>query len=200
MIGIEKELLIFLTAFSSGLFLRGTYRCLECFRDIVKHSFLAVGIEDLFYWIFVEMYLFVQIYHTSSGSVRREKVIIIKRYKSVWEPKTRVSINMKDTRRNSRKRRSRRRTNQHKLSVLVITGVILLMTALVVVGGISLRAKEKSYLAQETELKKQIDEEKARSQEIDDMEAYVGTDEYVEEIAKEKLGLVNENEIILKAK
>ena len=68
MIGIEKELLIFLTAFSSGLFLRGTYRCLECFRDIVKHSFLAVGIEDLFYWIFVEMYLFVQIYHTSSGS------------------------------------------------------------------------------------------------------------------------------------
>ena len=130
----------------------------------------------------------------------REKVIIIKRYKSVWEPKTRVSINMKDTRRNSRKRRSRRRTNQHKLSVLVITGVILLMTALVVVGGISLRAKEKSYLAQETELKKQIDEEKARSQEIDDMEAYVGTDEYVVEIAKEKLGLVNENEIILKAK
>ena len=130
----------------------------------------------------------------------REKVIIIKRYKSVWEPKTRVSINMKDTRRSSRKRRSRRRTNQHKLSVLVITGVILLMTALVVVGGISLRAKEKSYLAQETELKKQIDEEKARSQEIDDMEAYVGTDEYVEEIAKEKLGLVNENEIILKAK
>ena len=128
----------------------------------------------------------------------REKVIIIKRYKSVWEPKTRVSINMKDTRRNSRKRRSRRRTNQHKLSVLVITGVIFLMTALVVVGGISLRAKEKSYLAQETELKKQIDEEKARSQEIDDME--VGTDEYVEEIAKEKLGLVNENEIILKAK
>ena len=74
------------------------------------------------------------------------------------------------------------------------------MTALVVVGGISLRAKEKSYLAQETELKKQIDEEKARSQEIDDMEAYVGTDEYVEEIAKEKLGLVNENEIIIKSK
>jgi hypothetical protein len=58
MIGIEKELLIFLTAFSSGLFLRGTYRCLECFRDIVKHSFLAVGIEDLFYWIFVEMFYF----------------------------------------------------------------------------------------------------------------------------------------------
>ena len=103
--------------------------------------------------------------------------------------------NMKDTRRNGRRRKSKRRTNQHKLSVLAITCVILLMTALVVAGGVSLRAKEKDYLAQ-----KQIEEEKARSQEIDDMEAYVGTDEYVEEIAKEKLGLVNKNEIILKAK
>ena len=70
MIGIEKELIIFLTAFLSGLFLRIAYRCLECFRGIVKHSFLVAGIEDLFYWIFVEMYLFVQIYHTSSGSIR----------------------------------------------------------------------------------------------------------------------------------
>lgn len=70
MVGIEKELIIFLTAFLSGLLLRVAYRCLECFRDIVKHSFLAVGIEDLFYWFFVEIYLFVQIYHTSSGSIR----------------------------------------------------------------------------------------------------------------------------------
>lgn len=70
MIGIEKELMIFLTAFLTGSFLRGTYRWLECFRDIVKHSVLAVGMEDLFYWIFAEMYLFVQIYHTSSGSIR----------------------------------------------------------------------------------------------------------------------------------
>lgn len=70
MIGIEKELIIFFAAFLSGLFLRGVYRCLECLRSIVKHSFLVVGIEDLFYWIFVEIYLFVQIYHTSSGSIR----------------------------------------------------------------------------------------------------------------------------------
>ena len=70
MIGIEKELMIFLTACLSGSFLRGVYRCLECFRDIVKHSFRAIGIEDLFYWLFAEMYLFVQIYHTSSGSIR----------------------------------------------------------------------------------------------------------------------------------
>lgn len=70
MMGIEKEMLIFLTAFLTGLFLRVAYRCLECLRDLVKHSMLAVGLEDLFYWIFAELYVFVQIYHTSSGSIR----------------------------------------------------------------------------------------------------------------------------------
>lgn len=87
------------------------------------------------------------------------------------------------------------------MSVLVITGVIFLMTALVV-GRVEFLfgRRRKVIWLRRRKLKKQIDEEKARSQEIDDMEAYVGTDEYVEEIAKEKLGLVNENEIILKAK
>ena len=70
MIGIEKEMLIFLSAFLTGLFLRIAYRCLECLRGLVKHSLTVIGIEDLFYWIFVELYVFVQIYHTSNGSVR----------------------------------------------------------------------------------------------------------------------------------
>lgn len=70
MAGVEKEILIFLAAFLTGVFLKIVYRCLECLRKIWRHSFLAIGIEDFIYWIFVEMYLFVQIYHTSSGSLR----------------------------------------------------------------------------------------------------------------------------------
>jgi len=50
------------------------------------------------------------------------------------------------------------------------------------------------------ELKEQIKEETARKAEIKDLEKYVGTDEYVEDVAKDKLGLVHENEIIFKAK
>ena len=49
------------------------------------------------------------------------------------------------------------------------------------------------------ELAQQIEEEKARAKEIDELEKYVSTDEYVEEVAKDKLGLVHENEIIFKA-
>ncbi len=63
-----------------------------------------------------------------------------------------------------------------------------------------LQARNRAYKVQEAELQEQIDEETARKAEIKDLEKYVGTDEYVEDVAKDKLGLVHENEIIFKAK
>ncbi len=84
--------------------------------------------------------------------------------------------------------------------MLAVSSVILLLVIVVSVNGMTLRAKEQEYQAQEEELEKQIEEEKARTSEIDDLEEYVGTDEYIEEVAKDKLGLVKENEIIFKAK
>ena len=64
----------------------------------------------------------------------------------------------------------------------------------------TLKAKNREYQAQETELKEQIQAEKDRSKEIKELDKYVGTDKYVEDVAKEKLGLVHNNEIIYKAK
>ena len=45
---------------------------------------------------------------------------------------------------------------------------------------------------------KQIQEEKNRSEEIEDYEEYVKTDEYIKETAEEKLGLVDPDEVIFK--
>lgn len=93
-----------------------------------------------------------------------------------------------------------KRLSRHKRSILCISSVIILMVAVVSVSGVALQTKNKAYIAQEQELQKQIDEEKARTQEIEELEQYVGTDEYVEQTAKDKLGLVHEGEIIFKAK
>ena len=83
---------------------------------------------------------------------------------------------MKDVKQRNRRRRQCRRSQDHKRSVLAISQ------------------------AQETELKEQIQAEKDRSKEIKELDKYVGTDKYVEDVAKEKLGLVHNNEIIFKAK
>ena len=97
----------------------------------------------------------------------------------------------------SQARRKKNRLRRHKASVLAVSGVLLLLVAVVTVSSISLRAKN---IAQEQELQEQIDAEEERSKEIDSLEEYVGTDEYIEQTAKDKLNLVHENEIIFKKK
>jgi len=86
----------------------------------------------------------------------------------------------------SQARRKKNRLRRHKASVLAVSGVLLLLVAVVTVSSISLRAKNKA--------------EEERSKEIDSLEEYVGTDEYIEQTAKDKLNLVHENEIIFKKK
>ncbi len=107
---------------------------------------------------------------------------------------------MGDTKRRRPKRHRKRRMQRHKRSVLAVSAVVMLLFAVVSVNSISLKSKEKEYLGQEQDLEQQIEEEKARAEEIEELREYVGTDQYVEDVAREKLGLVHENEIILKEK
>ena len=93
----------------------------------------------------------------------------------------------------------KRRKLQHRISVISISCVVLLLMMILGVGSISLHAKNRNYKAQEAQLQEQIAEEMARAEEIEELEAYVGSDKYVEDVAKEKLGLINPNEIIFKA-
>lgn len=93
----------------------------------------------------------------------------------------------------------RRYRLQHRISVISISGVVLLLVIVLGVASISLQEKNQNYKAQEVELEEQIQAEIAREEEINELEAYVGSDKYVEDVAKEKLGLINPNEILFKA-
>ena len=52
------------------------------------------------------------------------------------------------------------------------------------------------YNSKASALEKSIESEKDRTKEIDAEKEYMKTDEYVEEAAREKLGLVKDNEIV----
>ena len=71
-------------------------------------------------------------------------------------------------------------------------------TAVVGINSISLRQKQAKYIAREQELQQQIDAENARTEELKELETYTKTKKYAEEVAKDKLGLVYDNEIIFK--
>lgn len=93
----------------------------------------------------------------------------------------------------------KKRRLQHRISVVSISCVVLLLMVILGVGSLSLQEKNRNYKAQEALLQEQIAAEIAREEEIAELEEYVGSDKYVEDVAKEKLGLINPNEIIFKA-
>ena len=99
----------------------------------------------------------------------------------------------------NRKKRPGSGFQKHKRSIVAITTVIILLCGMVIVHGMALKKSNDAYKGQEEELQTQIDAEKERSEEINKLKKYVGTDEYIEEVAREKLGLVKENEILFRA-
>ena len=95
-------------------------------------------------------------------------------------------------------RYSSRRANQ--TGKMCVTLIVLALIGVMSVQIVNLYQKDQQLIAQEKLLQKQLDTELSRQQEIEEYEAYTKTQEYVEEIAKSKLGLVYKDEIIFKEK
>lgn len=95
----------------------------------------------------------------------------------------------------SGRRRIRRKSGAVSIVVIVLA-FLLVMTVQIC----RIRAKDAEYAAREQELKQEYEEETQRSSEIDDLETYMNSSEYVEDVAKSKLGLTYKNEIIFKEK
>ena len=66
------------------------------------------------------------------------------------------------------------------------------------VNSVSLYARNKIYKQQEAELKAQIEEQNTRFDKLKEYEEYVKSDDYIRDVAEEKLGLVDPNEILFR--
>lgn len=89
-----------------------------------------------------------------------------------------------------------RSKNENRLGMMVAVIAIMIMTGVVGINSVSLKQKEQRYAAREQELMELIEAETARSEELEAFATYTKTKKYAEEVAKDKLGLVYENEII----
>ena len=100
----------------------------------------------------------------------------------------------------SRTKRRKKERLGNRLALIGITGVILSMAVVVSIKGATLQDKDLEYMIREENLQAQKEKEKARASELEERRIYVQTKQYIEEVAKEKLGLVNPDEVILKPK
>ena len=80
----------------------------------------------------------------------------------------------------------------------IIAFVVLILFGIVAFRKIDLEKQSVQAKQKIEELDAQIAEEKERTEEIKNLEAYVHTKRYIEDVAREKLGLVYKDEIILK--
>lgn len=80
-----------------------------------------------------------------------------------------------------------------------IAVVVLVLLVVLQIQSQKLTVKNSDYRVQKAELEQQIKDEKVRAGEIKDLKKYIDSDEYIEKIARDKLGLVYEDEIIFKA-
>lgn len=70
MLGLEKEIGIFVRAIVSGMLVYGGYTLIRILRRWIRHNLWMISAEDFLFWVATSFYLFIQIYDTSSGSVR----------------------------------------------------------------------------------------------------------------------------------
>lgn len=99
-------------------------------------------------------------------------------------------------------RKTRREANNlnNSISMIGFIVIIVLIAGFIFKDEQTMRIQEQTYVEREASLTKQIDEEEQRTKTLNERKKYVTTDQYIEEVARNELGLINPDEILIKAK
>lgn len=84
------------------------------------------------------------------------------------------------------------------MGVLCVSCIVLVLVVAMSTQIYRLHAKDEALAEEERQLTLELENEQDRQQEIEEYGDYVTTPEYIEQIAKSRLGLVHSNEIIFK--
>lgn len=122
-----------------------------------------------------------------------EKETIIKRaIDEIWG-----SIEEREVSVMRRKKKIMRHSNRNNF--VVITLAVLFLCGVLTYKTISLSEQTAKYQATIDEYQKDMDKLEQEKEDIAELKEYVESDRYIEEMAREKLGLVYEDEVIFEA-
>lgn len=95
--------------------------------------------------------------------------------------------------------RGRKRKNgDNRMGKMCITGIVFMFLVVMSVQIVKLYKEDQVYVAREKELSSQLEDATEEQKDLADYEQYTQSQEYIEEVAKSKLGLVYNNEIVFK--
>lgn len=97
----------------------------------------------------------------------------------------------------AKKRKSARR-DDNRVGKICIGIILIVFVAVMSVQINKVYRKDQEKIAQEQELREQLQHELDRQEELKEYQEYIESTEYVEDIAESKLGLLYENQIIFR--
>jgi len=95
-------------------------------------------------------------------------------------------------------REGRRSRKRKKREILFITAVVLVLALVLGLYSRQLRKDGDRYAEQAQHLQEQIDEETERASELEEENIFMQTREFIKKIAREKLGLVDPEDTIIR--
>lgn len=91
-----------------------------------------------------------------------------------------------------------RKKRQNQWGMFLVTIVVCMLLLVVSVNSYDLKQTQEKYNDKENDIEELIQIEEIKAEDLIEYRKYTQTKKYVEEVAKDKLGLVNPNEIIYK--
>lgn len=82
--------------------------------------------------------------------------------------------------------------------MVAIAGIVTILLVVLLVQSQHLSEKNASYESHKEELEQQIQDETVRAEDIEKLKEYVDSEEFIEKMAREKLGLAYPDEIVFK--
>ena len=93
----------------------------------------------------------------------------------------------------------RRPSRSNRRGMVAIAEVVMVLLVGLLVQSQKLSAQNVKYAEKKANLEQQIKDEEMRADDIENMKDYIDSPEYIEKIARDKLGLVYKDEILFKA-
>ena len=98
----------------------------------------------------------------------------------------------------ARQRVAYRKRHQNRFSMFLVSLVVVMIMIVVAVKSVDLQQKIDAKATELAELEDKIADEQERTREIEEFAKEVKTKGYIEKVAREKLGLIYEGEILFK--
>ena len=91
-----------------------------------------------------------------------------------------------------------RRNSKKRTGIGIIVFTVMILFGIVAYGRVGLAEREEQAALKIKRLQAEIQEQNERAIDINNLKAYVQTKRYIEDMAREKLGLVYPDEIIFR--